>query len=218
MFKGRRRKKDEAYRRELIELHQAEVEAMYDEMRGWRHDFKNHIQVLKTMLVNESLEDLRDYLDELDSSLTRIEPRIKTGNKMADAILNSKLNLAKSEGIRVEADANIPVELSISGLELSTIIGNLLDNAIESNMKLDVEDRFIRFYMDMKNTQLYISITNAAEPIKKKKLGGLFLSTKGEDHGLGLARIDEIVDRYGGYINRNSESGAFTTELLLPQK
>lgn len=75
----------------------------------------------------------------------------------------------------------------------------------------------IWIYMDMKNTQLYISFTNFTASKKLQKSGRLFRSTKGADHGLGLVRIDSIVDRLDGYISRNSEDGAFTTEILLPQ-
>ena len=73
-------------------------------------------------------------------------------------------------------------------------------------------------YMDMKNTQLYISFTNFTAGKKMQKEGGLFRSTKGEGHGFGLVRIDAIVERLDGYISRNSEDGAFTTEILLPQE
>ena len=75
----------------------------------------------------------------------------------------------------------------------------------------------IRVYMDMKNTQLYISFTNFTATGKLKKQGNLFRSTKGDGHGFGLVRIDAIVERLDGYISRNSEEGAFTTEILLPQ-
>ena len=84
-------------------------------------------------------------------------------------------------------------------------------------MELPEEKRIIRLYMDMKSTQLYISFTNFTAGKKLKKQGNLFKSTKGEGHGFGLVRIDEIVERLDGYISRNSEDGAFTTEILLPQ-
>ena len=115
------------------------------------------------------------------------------------------------------ADAFIPVKLKLSEIDLCCIIGNLFDNAIEASMKLPKEQRVIRVYMDMKNTQLYISFTNFTAGKKMKKEGKLFRSTKGEGHGFGLVRIDAIVDRLDGYISRNSEDGAFTTEILLPQ-
>ena len=136
---------------------------------------------------------------------------------MTDAILNSKISLAKSKDIQVIADAFIPVKLKLSEIDLCCIIGNLFDNAIEASMKLPKEQRVIRGYMDMKNTQLYISFTNFTAGKKMKKEGKLFRSTKGEGHGFGLVRIDAIVDRLDGYISRNSEDGAFTTEILLPQ-
>jgi sensor histidine kinase regulating citrate/malate metabolism len=70
--------------------------------------------------------------------------------------------------------------------------------------------------MDMKGTQLYISCTNFTAAGKRQKTGGLFRSTKGEGHGFGLVRMDAIIERLGGYLTRNSEEGAFTTEILLP--
>ncbi len=97
------------------------------------------------------------------------------------------------------------------------IIGNLFDNAIEASLALPEEKRMIRMYMDMKNTQLYMSFTNFTAKKKQVKSGGIFKTTKGEGHGFGLVRIDDIVARYGGYLSRNSEDGAFTTEILLPQ-
>ena len=99
----------------------------------------------------------------------------------------------------------------------------VVDGVIDQNLRRikdalgAEEDRLIRVYMDMKNTQLYISFTNFTGGEKLPKVGRLFRSTKGGHHGLGLVRIDSIVDRLGGYLSRNSESGAFTTEILLPQ-
>ena len=71
--------------------------------------------------------------------------------------------------------------------------------------------------MDMKNTQLYLSITNTTAQKKQRKENGRFRTNKGYGHGYGLVRVDTIVERNQGYISRNSEDGAFTTELLLPQ-
>ena len=137
---------------------------------------------------------------------------------MTDAILNSKISIAKSKNIQVVADAHISLQLKSSEIDLCCIIGNLFDNAIEAVEKLPEDRRVIRVYMDMRNTQLYISITNFTAGKKLKKEGKLFRSTKGEGHGFGLARIDAIVERLDGYISRNSEDGAFTPEILIPQK
>ena len=206
-----------AYQRELIETHYQEVENMYRQIRGWRHDYRNHIQTMKAYAANGDLEAIKVYLDELDTDLNTVDTVVKTGNAMADAILNSKISVARAKDITVQVDAHIPVQLKMSELDLCCIIGNLFDNAIEASLALPREQRLIRVYMDMKNTQLYISFTNFTASKKMPKMGKVFKTTKGEGHGFGLVRIDNIIERLDGYLNRNSEDGAFTTEILIPQ-
>ena len=206
-----------AYQRELIETHYREVENMYRQIRGWRHDYRNHIQMMKVLAANGDMDALKAYLDELDTDLNTVDTVVKTGNPMADAILNSKISLARSRNIPTQVDAHIPVKLKMSELDLCCIIGNLFDNAMEASMALPEEKRMIRVYMDMKGTQLYISFTNFPAAKKLSKVGKGFRTSKGEGHGFGLVRIDDIVSRYDGYLSRNSEDGAFTTEILIPQ-
>ena len=206
-----------AYQRELIETHYREVENMYRQIRGWRHDYRNHIQMMKVLAANGDMDALKAYLDELDTDLNTVDTVVKTGNPMADAILNSKISLARSRNIPTRVDAHIPVKLKMSELDLCCIIGNLFDNAMEASMALPEEKRLIRVYMDMKGTQLYISFTNFTAAKKLSKVGRGFKTSKGEGHGFGLVRMDDIVSRYDGYLSRNSEDGAFTTEILIPQ-
>lgn len=205
------------YQSDLLATHYAEVENMYRQIRGWRHDYRNHIQVLKSYAAMEDLTSLNRYLEELDTDLNTVDMVLKTGNAMTDVILNSKISLAKSKKIPVTADAHVPVALTTSEIDLCIIIGNLFDNAIEACMALPEEERMIRVYMDMKNTQLYMSFTNTTALKKQKKENGRFFTTKGTGHGYGLVRIDTIIERCQGYISRNSEDGASTTEILLPQ-
>ena len=206
-----------AYQRELIETHYREVENMYRQIRGWRHDYRNHIQMMKVLAASGDMDALKAYLDELDTDLNTVDTVVKTGNPMADAILNSKISLARSRNIPTQVDAHIPVKLKMSELDLCCIIGNLFDNAMEASMALPEEKRMIRVYMDMKGTQLYISFTNFTAAKKLSKVGKGFRTSKGEGHGFGLVRMDDIVSRYDGYLSRNSEDGAFTTEILIPQ-
>ena len=207
-----------AYQRELIETHYAEVENMYSQMRGWRHDYRNHIQAMKAYAAAGDLDAIRTYLDALDTDLNTVDTVVKTGNPMADAILNSKISLARSKHIAVKADAHVPVALRTSELDLCCIIGNLFDNAIEASLSLPEERRMNRVYMYMKGSQLYISFTKLTAQRKQQTNGGRFSSTKGQGRGFGLKRIDAIVERLEGYVSRGSEDGAFTTEILLPQE
>lgn len=129
-------------------------------MRGWRHDYHNHIQTLKFLAANNDIVGIREYLNELDTNLSILDSSIRTGNSMADAILNSKVSLAKAREIDVRVDAHIPVKLKISEIDLCCILGNLFDNAIDASMALPPQNRLIRVYMDMKGSRLYISFTN----------------------------------------------------------
>ena len=100
-----------SYQQELIETHYQEVDNMYQQMRGWRHDYRNHIQTMKAYAASGDWDAIRQYLDLLDEDLTTVDTVIKTGNPMTDAILNSKISLAKSKNIPVVADAHIPLKL-----------------------------------------------------------------------------------------------------------
>ena len=206
-----------AYQRELIETHYREVDNMYRQIRGWRHDYRNHIQTMKVLAANGDMDAIKAYLDELDTDLNTVDTVVKTGNAMADAILNSKISLAKDRQITVQCDAHVPVRLKMSELDLCCIIGNLFDNAIEASLSLPEDQRLIRVYMDVKGTQLYISFTNLTSTKKLAKVGKVFKTSKGDGHGFGLVRIDNIIERLDGYLSRNSEDGAFTTEILIPQ-
>ena len=202
-----------SFETELLQKYYAEVENMYAKMRGWRHDHRHHIKTMKIHASKGEYEEIVKYLDMLDEDLTNIETVIKTGNQMADAILNSKLSIAAEKQIKIKAEAQIPVSLTISELDLCIVIGNLLDNAIDACMELPAEERLIRIYMEMKGNYLYLVLTNTAGGTKKHS----FRTAKGEGHGLGLARVDAVVKKYGGYLTRASEDNAFSTEVLLPQ-
>lgn len=209
------------YQNDLINKQCEEVENMYRQMRGWRHDYKHHIQTMKAHVAMGQFQELEDYLNELDSDLTAVETVIKSGNVRIDAVLNSKLALAKARGIAVNAKAMVPKELAIGEVDLCVIIGNLLDNAIEACVKCeDREKQFIRVYIDILKKQLYIYVSNStADDIRVQ--GGRYLSTKiGVNkkgyHGFGLMRTDRVVKKYGGYLNRQHEEGVFATEIMLP--
>ena len=207
------------YQTDLMERHCQEVQTMYRQIRGWRHDYHNHIQTMKAYLAMGKTEELDAYFNELDQDLTMIDTVVKTGNVMIDAILNSKISLAKQKGIAVDAKAIVPMELgdAVSEVDLSLIIGNLMDNAMEACMRVDdPEKRFIRVYIDIMKGELYIYVMNAASGTLKR-VGKIYETLKdSRNHGFGLMRIDKAVERCHGYLERADEEGVFATEVLLP--
>ena len=202
----------EAFESDLISRQCEEVETMYRTMRGWRHDYHNHIQTLLA-LVGDGNEAVKNYLLDLNNDLTTVDTVIRTGNVMVDAILNSKLSLIREKKIEVNAKAVVPKNLSVSEIDLCSILGNLLDNAIENARTADKP--WIRVFLGVMKGSLYLSVSNSMADLPRKE-GERFLSRKGKGHGYGLGRFDRIAEKYGGVINRQFEEGVFVTEILLP--
>ena len=204
------------YQNKLMKQQMDEIENIYMTMRGWRHDYHNHLQSLKGFLSLNKVEQMKDYLNELETDLDSIDTLYHSGNLQLDSILNAKLAIAEKGQIRIHCDASIPPQLHVSDLDLCVILGNLLDNAIESCRKIkDPDERFIRVYIGILKKQLYISITNATSETVKQRTDHYFTTKRG-DHGHGLKRVDQVVKKYDGYLNRQNEPGVFATEIVLP--
>lgn len=204
------------YQNKLMKQQMDEIENIYMTMRGWRHDYHNHLQSLKGYLSLNKVEQMKDYLNELETDLDSIDTLYHSGNLQLDSILNAKLAIAEKGQIRIHCDASIPPQLHVSDLDLCVILGNLLDNAIESCRKIkNPDERFIRVYIGILKKQLYISITNATSETVKQRTDHYFTMKRG-DHGHGLKRVDQVVKKYDGYLNRQNEPGVFATEIVLP--
>lgn len=213
-------KRIERFQSELIEKQVREIQNMYRQVRGWRHDYRNHINNMKIQLSEGNYDKLSEYLRELADDLDTVDTVIKTGNVMADAILNSKLGVAEKLNVRLNVKANIPEKLPMSDVELCSVLGNMLDNAVEACNSLPEAERFMRIYIGRLKGQLYLSVQNSAGKVRKEK--DRYLSTK-EDassstklHGYGLFRIDRVAKKYGGYVNRQNEEGVFAAEVMIP--
>lgn len=204
----------ERYQNALVERQFEEIRNTYREMRGWRHDYKNHMQVLKVYVEQRQWQECLDYILQMDQDLSNVDHVIKTGNVMADAIVNSKVSLAETKNISMNVTAKIPEDMPVSDVEFCILFGNLMDNAIEACEQIvSGEDRFIRVYIGMFKKQFYISVTNATN---RKSRVRKYDSMKGKGHGLGLYRIDKIIKERNGYVNRKDEPGVFATEIMLP--
>ena len=202
------------YQAEQSRQHLGEVRSIHTEMRGFKHDFHHHLQTLKGQLEAGEVERALAYIEQLDNQLRTMDTLLKTGNVSLDAILSAKISQAKEEHISVTIKASVPDVLTITDVELSILVGNLVDNAIEACRTVTGE-RFIRIYMTMKGKMLYFAMLNSAGE-KQKKRGSLFFTKKDGMHGFGLRRAEAILEEHGGWCKYNSENGAFTSEFLVP--
>lgn len=126
-----------SFQNTLIEKHFEEVESTYKKMRGWRHDYHNHIGVMLAHLKLGELDKLEDYLTLLNDDLTKVDAVIKSGNIMVDAILNAKLTVMKENDVKINIKTYVPKDIKINDVDLCIIIGNLMDNAFEAVIKFD---------------------------------------------------------------------------------
>ena len=161
------------------------------------------------------LEEMRQYLDELEQDLDSVDTYVKSGNLMTDAILNSKLTLARQKKVRINCKAVLPEDLSVEDVDMCVLLGNLLDNALEACEKIPEQMRFLRIYMAVKKSQLYISVQNSAkEELDFNERN--YISSKRGNHGLGMKRVKALTDKYEGYLTLANEPGIFAAEVTLP--
>ncbi len=203
-----------SYQNKLLKNQVEEVQNIYMTMRGWRHDYHNHLQSLKAKLSQNQIEESIRYLNDLEKDLDDIKLIVESGNVEVDAILNSKLSLAMAQDIEVSVKVSIPENLTITSIDCCVLLGNLIDNAIEACEKVS-DKKYIRLYIGLYKKQLYISITNATNEVVRK-FDEEYITTKRGNHGHGLKRINKVVEKYNGYINRKNEPGVFVTEIMLP--
>lgn len=206
-------RKNIEYQNQLLARQVEEVQNIYLTMRGWRHDYHNHLQLMKAYVEMGQYDKLHEYLGLLENDLDQVNQLCDSGNVNLDAILNFKISLAEKNGIRVDYKATCPAELTVNDIDLCALIGNLIDNAMEACE--GIADPYIRLSIGVLKNQLYISVTNATKDAVRK-LDSEYITTKRGNHGHGPKRINLVVEKYEGYINRQNEPGVFVTEIMLP--
>lgn len=206
------------YQAKVLSAQMEEMKNLHKTMRGWRHDYHNHMQKIRAHLALGQISEANQYIDQMEHELSTIDLKYKTGNHAIDAILNSKLTLAEKNGLKIKCDVHLPGEISIRPIDLCVLLGNLIDNATEACEQLEKEEeRFLRIYMCIMKQQFYVSVSNATNEIVRR-LDRDYITKKRGNHGNGLYRIQVIVEKYDGYINRQNEPGVFATEIMLPLK
>lgn len=210
--------KSTIYFQQNVLTHQyEEIKNIYLDMRGWRHDYHNHLQTIKAHLALGQMDMVERYLNSLEKDLDMVDSYVKSGNLMIDAIINSKFSIAKKQNIKIICKAEAPEDLPINEIDLCVILGNLLDNATEACTKVTEGETFIRVYIAIIHKQLYISIQNSSKEILNFNERN-YITTKRGNHGLGMKRVKLLVDKYDGYLNLQNEPGIFASEVTLPLK
>lgn len=180
------------------------------------HDLKHQIQAMRLMFSDEKRED---YLREVEQSVRIYEVLAKTGNEVLDTVLTEKSLCCEANGIQAHCVADGSLLSFMDPVDLYTIFGNALDNAIESVRDCaDREKRIIDVLVYAEKQMLVIQIINPVTGALRFDEEGLPMSTKVQDgyHGFGLKSIRHTVKRYGGFLTVKVENGCFYLQILLP--
>jgi hypothetical protein len=182
------------------------------EVRSLKHDFTNHLTIIKALAEEEKYIDLDIYINRYLKDTQMVLSEIITGIPSVDAIISTKKSVAIESGIEFFIHTKYICDLKINPVHLSIILANILDNAIEACEKCVSETpKKIELSLMMEREYLYIEIKNSSVPILFKQ-GTIPQTTKVDkiQHGLGLETIKRLVLRYEGELYCEYETGEFT--------
>lgn len=197
--------------------HALEIERIQKNFRSMRHDMHNHIAVLSKLAADGDAEELRNYLTTMTSSFKEINGKYATGSIILDALLNAKAEEAEGIAFTVEEVAYSQV-WGINEYDLCILLGNALDNAIRACRRMQGNDRYVLLKSYVRGRMVFIEMVNSYEGTIRTTAGSPYPSTDketSEEHGLGFASMQHVVDKYHGALDWKAEEGTFRLTAML---
>lgn len=196
-----------------------ERENTYIELQKMRHNLKKYFYGLLGMLQEGQVSDAQKYIsDILNESIVNKPEEISTsGNIIVDSLINHEYGIAMKNGIDFNASILIPASLPFHNGDLSIILGNLLENAIEACCDTDSVTKYITLNISYVKDVLQISLKNSCGTFRKKDNSGNYLSTKNATgiHGLGLSSVKQAIEKYQGIMNIYDSGNEFQIVAVL---
>ena len=194
------------------------IEESYNRTRELRHDLKNHIFSLKGLAENGSREELLGYLEKMTDAVEEATYVSMSKNSAVDAVLNEKLLMAQKNGISTQFDVSSLEEISVSPMDICTVLSNSLDNAVEACIKIaEKAERYIDVKITKLENELIITVKNPSIEAPKKRAGKYISAKKDkENHGLGLQSIKRTVEKNKGDMLIKYEDGIFNLIVSMP--
>lgn len=196
---------------QMLEKSMSETEQTFMLWKKRMHDYKHNIANLITMADNNDLDGIKAHLQSENNLLTKKLFYYKTGNDTVDTILNIKQRTAEDKGIAFIINAEIPEKCPVSSAHFASVLGNLLDNAIEASV--DEESPFIEVKIKPVKSCLMIVISN------KCTRSNIKLETTKSDkqlHGIGIYSVKQTVKEYKGTFVTDHTDGIFNAEIMIP--
>lgn len=202
---------NQAYQKQLEVLKQSE-----ERFSAFRHDIRNHFTTLHLLSEQEGNGEVMQYVKQMERFVKSEGSFAATGNSLVDGLLNLKLGEAETR-LRAEVDCEVQVrqERIIDDIDMSILLGNLLDNALQAMEKVPCPKRLC-FIMEERQGMLLIHVENNHKEIILEKDGNL-MTTKlqKKNHGIGLKNVKRIVEKYHGTLQIDYDEQWFSIELML---
>ena len=209
--------KTEMIKQEIEYYHkQAElIQKNSEEIKHLRHDMKNHMIAIKELSKNKETDKVLEYISTLSDKLEPSYVFSATGIIEIDSVLNYKLTQAEKKGIDITSEIIIPNDLKIQSNDFVTILGNLIDNAIEAASKLS-DNKYIKINIKYSKGTILIAIKNSYDG-KLNMLNNEYITTKDDPelHGIGIKSVETAIKKYDGDMIINHTDDEFYTKVLL---
>ncbi|WP_077610049.1 sensor histidine kinase [Clostridium sp. Marseille-P2415] len=204
-------------RNKELEQQLAFQESSASDLRKIRHDIKNNLANISYLLKENHIEESVKYINAITSTLEATKSVIHCGNNYIDSIINYEILLCKRNRINIQFEVdNIP-DLNIKPTDISSIISNILNNAIEANSKLTESERYIGLKIFCYKNYLTMIVKNPYKHILFESDG--ILTTNKKDsiyHGYGLKIVKSSVNQYGGTFQYSHDNDVFAAKIILP--
>ena len=184
-----------------------------DDVRQFRHDYKNHMMVVTSLLNSGRTQEAADYIENIQLQTGNFGKKFSTGNFIADAILNDKSSLAEEYSIHIDFDGRIP-EKGILNVDLCTVVANLTDNAIEA-LKNYNGSRYIKITSNIRNGFVALSFVNPANDVKIVNNRIKTSKTDKKNHGIGLKNVETVAKKYSGNMILSFENNEFIADVSM---
>lgn len=207
----------------LEELEYQNLIQTTESLRTMKHDMNIHLDVIQSLANAGNTAELLTYIKDYQQSLEESHHLLSTGNNAIDCILSSKIQEAKKQGIDVDFSILVPENFPFNALSLSSLLGNLWNNALEACQRLKKSRPdsyfYIRFYIKPFQQMVLIHIENPFDGILITDSEQNYLSIKDKhDHGIGLKRIHKIVEAAEGNMQIDTTNNIFTVHIMIPME
>ena len=205
-----------------------EIQDIYADMRGLRHDLRGHINNITQYVKkqnNTDVEELNNYIRNMEETVSRLDFGYQTGNPITDIIIHQKKQEADRAGVKFSVDFSYPKELQIDVYDIGVILNNALENAIEAAAWLN-RNKYVSLHSYVKGNLFFVEVENSfAREIVMNQESGLPESSKLNKklHGMGLTNIQRCARKYKGDIDivigtSKQEQQIFNLTIMLNGK